>query len=229
MAITVSVISSMATKQILNELAALCNDAGRPVCVDSVGGVDAARRIRNGETFDVVVLAADAIQTLSNEGFLTPDSIEIFARSPTALALPAGVPLPAQCDEATVRALVSGAKRIGLSTGPSGKNIAQLLQAWDATEQLHSRIVLAPPGVPVARLISSGAADVGFQQLSELLGEPGIQIAGTLPPSLQPMTVFTCAIARNTANVASASAVIATFVSVTAAAIKRRGGMEPAA
>jgi molybdate transport system substrate-binding protein len=227
MASTISVISSMATKQILVELAALCRDAGRPVRVESVGGVDAARRIRTGENFDIIVLAADAMQALSDEGFVTPHSIRAFAHSPTAMALPAGVALPAQCDETTVRSVVSGGKRIGLSTGPSGKSIAQLLQAWDATEPLKCRIVQASPGVPVARLIASGAADVGFQQLSELLSEPGIQIAGTLPQSLQPMTVFSCALGRHPTNAASATAILETFMSVTAAAIKQRCGMEP--
>jgi molybdate transport system substrate-binding protein len=74
MAITVSVISSMATKQILFELAALCTGAGRLVHIQSVGGVDAARRIRTGENFDVIVLAADAIQALSDDGLVMPGS-----------------------------------------------------------------------------------------------------------------------------------------------------------
>ncbi len=226
MAITVSVISSMATRQILIELAALCSAAGRPVRVESVGGVDAARRVRAGENFDVVVLAADAIKALSDEGFIMRDSVQVFARSPTAMALPAGVPLPAQCDEATVRAVVSSCKRIGLSTGPSGKSIAQLLQAWDKIEPLQSRIVHAPPGIPVARLIANGDADVGFQQLSELLGEPGIQIAGTLPQSLQPMTIFSCAISHKATDVAAASAIAEIFASASAATVKQRGGMQ---
>jgi molybdate transport system substrate-binding protein len=229
MADNVTVISSMATRQILNALAASQSQNGCPVHVVSVGGVDAARRIRTGEAFDIVVLAADAMQALADEGHIIHDSLREFARSPTAVAVRAGAPRPTLCDETTIRALISGQQRIGLSTGPSGKSVAQLLQSWKALSPLTSRIVQAPPGVPVARLIANGEADVGFQQLSELLGEPGIEIIGTLPESLQPMTTFSCSLGRRVGNITAATAVMAAFTSEDAAATKRQGGMEPGA
>jgi molybdate transport system substrate-binding protein len=225
----VTVISSMATRQILSELVASYRTSDRLVEIESVGGVDAARRVRAGERFDVIVLAADAMTALCGTGDVIGDSVRVFARSPTAVAVPAGVPHPAHCDEAAIRTLVGGGVRIGLSTGPSGKNVSHMLQAWGVLAPLKSRIVQAPAGVPVARLLASGDADVGFQQLSELLGEPGIEIVGTLPPSLQPMTIFCCGIGRHAADTALAKDLIDAFVSSDAAAAKRRGGMEPAA
>jgi molybdate transport system substrate-binding protein len=229
MAKNITVISSMATRQILNALAASQSQNGCSVHVVSIGGVDAARRIRNGEAFDIVVLAADAMQALADEGHIVHDSMREFARSPTAVAVRAGAPRPAMCDEATIRALISGQQRIGLSTGPSGKSVAQLLQGWKGLPPLTSRIVQAPPGVPVARLIANGEADVGFQQLSELLGEPGIEIVGALPESLQPMTAFFCSLGRRVGDITAAAAVIAAFTSEDASAAKRQGGMEPGA
>jgi molybdate transport system substrate-binding protein len=176
-----------------------------------------------------VVLATDALQALTAEGYVIPETVRIFARSPTAIAVPAGAPRPPYLDEAAIKALVSDAKRIALSTGPSGKSIAQLLQRWDVAENSKRQIVLAPPGVPVARLLARGDADVGFQQLSELLGEPGIEIIGTVPPSLQPMTIFSCGIGRNAADVTAAQNFLVAFMSTDAAAVTiKRGGMEPA-
>jgi molybdate transport system substrate-binding protein len=224
---TVTIISSMATRQILSELVTSYSKSSQIVRLESVGGVEAARRIRAGETFDIVVLAAEAIAALCAEGYLVHDSVRVFAHSPTAMAVPTGAPRPEQCDEAAIRLVVSGAKRIALSTGPSGKSMTQLLQHWNAVEYTGSRIIQAPPGVPVARLLAGGEADVGFQQLSELLGEPGIEIVGPLPQSLQPMTVFSAGISRNASDIASVRRVIDALVSESAAAAKRRGGMEP--
>ncbi len=229
MAAIVTVISSMATRQILTELAASFSTAGRTIRIESVGGIDAARRVRAGESYDVVVLASDAMTALVDGGHVIGESVRVFACSPTAMAVPAGVPHSTQCDEAAIRGLVMDEKRIGLSTGPSGRSMARLLQSWDAVSSRKSRIVTAPPGVSVARLLAGAEADVGFQQLSELLNEPGIEIVGTLPHSLQPLTVFACGSLNGTADIASAQDLIDALVSDAAAAAKRRGGMEPGA
>ncbi len=226
---TVTLISSMATRQILGELVTTDGTGGCVAQLQSAGGVEAARRVRAGERFDIVVLAADALEALCDEGYVIRDTVRVFAQSPTAAAVPAGAQHPARCDEAALRTLVSGGKRIALSTGPSGKSMMYLLQTWGVVGPGKGRIVQAPPGVPVARLLASGEADVGFQQLSELLGEPGIAILGALPPDLQPMTIFSCGISRTAGDMAAAVALIGALVSDSAAAAKRRGGMEPAA
>ena len=224
----ITVISSMATRQILHELTATYNGkAGQAVEVQSVGGVDAARRIRAGEVFDLVVLASDALKALSDDGFVIGDSIREFARSPTAVAVPVGAPHPATCDEAAIKALISSVERIGLSTGPSGTSVMKLLTSWGMLDKSDRRIVKAPPGIPVARLLSAGDADVGFQQLSELMGQPGIEIVGTVPETLQPMTIFTCGIGSRAADSIGAQALQSALVSDDTAAAKRKSGMEP--
>jgi molybdate transport system substrate-binding protein len=232
MASTVTIISSMATRLILQELAASFSNGGHTVRIESVGGVEAAQRLRAGEVFDVAVLAADALQGLAGEGHVLPHSVRAFARSPTAVAVPSGglggVAHPGSCDEAAIRALVAGGKTIALSTGPSGKSMTQLLQSWGGVGSGKFRIVNAPPGVPVARLLARGDADVGFQQLSELLGEPGIDIVGTVDESLLPMTVFSCGISLSAADAAAAEDLIKALISPEAVAAKRRGGMEQA-
>ena len=224
----ITIISSMATQQILQELTLdYSKKTGQSVEVQSVGGIDAARRIHAGEVFDLIVLASDAIKALSDDGFVISDSIREFARSPTAMAVPAGAPHPATCDEAAIKSLVSSVQHIGVSTGPSGTNIAKLLTSWGLFDKSDRRIVQAPPGVPVARLLLNGDADVGFQQLSELLGQPGIEIVGTVPVDLQPMTIFTCCIGRRAAGGIGARSLLSALLSGDTAATKRKNGMEP--
>ncbi len=224
----VKMLSSMATRQILTALAGQCGTAtGLRMHVESVGGVDAARRIRGGEAVDLVLLASDAMTALSDDGFLVRHSMRAFARSPTAVAVRAGQPHPASCDEASLKGLLERSGRVGLSTGPSGKSIAKLLDTWRTPGAPAQEVLVAPPGVPVARLIASGQADIGFQQLSELMGEPGIDIVGPLPETIQPMTIFSVALHERAGDAASARAVIAFLTSAEASPVMRKFGMEP--
>ncbi|MFZ4807947.1 MAG: substrate-binding domain-containing protein [Hyphomicrobiaceae bacterium] len=224
----VSILSSMATRQILKALVERCRMAtGVGISVESLGGVDAARRVRAGEAVDLVLLAADAMTALSDDGFVVSDSIRAFARSPVAVAVRSGRPHPASCDEASLKALISASGRVGLSTGPSGRSVAQLLENWRRPGSAAHEVLLAPPGVPVARLIANGDVDIGFQQLSELLGEPGIEIVGTIPETVQPATVFSVGRSVRAGDPAAARAVIEFLNSSETASIKREFGMEP--
>ena len=88
-------ISSMATRHVLAELAeAYTQQSGQPVAIESVGGVDALRRVQEGEAFDFVVLAADAIEKLAAGGRVDPASRIDLARSGVAIAVAAGAPRP---------------------------------------------------------------------------------------------------------------------------------------
>jgi len=230
MAPTITGISSMATRQALAELAARYREAtGRTVSVAAMGGVDAAKRVRAGEVFDLVILAADVVATLETEGHIVAGSRAGFVRSPMAMAVRAGAPLPDIGSEAAVRAALMSARSIGYSTGPSGTHLLAVLKSWglDAAAE-PGRLTQAKPGVPVATLVAAGEAAIGIQQLSELLGEPGIEIVGLLPPPVQAVTIFSIGIGARSTDVEAARAVIAYLNASEAIATKRRFGMEPA-
>jgi molybdate transport system substrate-binding protein len=222
-------ISSMATRQILAELSgAYQQKTGRSVAIESVGGVDAARRIRAGEKFDIVVLADDAMKRLEEDGFLKPGSRAGFAESAIAVAVRSGAKRPDLSDEATTKAAVLSAQSVGYSTGPSGTHVLKLLEKWGADQSKTVRITQAPPGVPVGALVASGDVELGFQQLSEFLDVPGIEVAGLLPPGIQSVTLFACGVGGQVANEGGARALIGYLTSPEAEATKRRQGMEPA-
>lgn len=224
---TVSIISSMATRRILATLVEQWKrETGIDVTLISIGGVDAAKRIRTGEVFDIAVLADDAARMLAAEGFVEAEGVAAFARSPAAVAVKQGAGGPAKLDPANIRELVASSRKIGVSTGPSGKAVRALLQRWGFAEPA-CQIVEAPAGVPVATLLARGSADVGFQQLSELLGEPGIDILGPVPDDVLPVTVFAMGICRSAANVRDAKALMQFLTTAATAATKRDQGMEP--
>jgi molybdate transport system substrate-binding protein len=222
-------ISSMATRALLAELAALAQaQRGLALEVESVGGVDAARRVAAGEAFDLVVLASDAIDKLMAAGHLVPGSRVDLVRSGVAVAVRAGAPRPDLSSEQTLRAAVLAAPSLGYSTGPSGTQLLRLFERWGVLQELEPRLKQAPPGVPVATLVARGEVALGFQQLSELLNVPGIEVAGPLPQGVQIVTTFSGALGAAGTQTDAARALLAFLASPETAAAKRRQGMESA-
>ena len=222
-------ISSMATRQVLAELVELygrqCADR---VAIESVGGVDAAKRVQAGEVFDVVILASDAIGKLAACGHVVPASQVDLVHSGVAVAVRAGAPVPDISSEDAVRRAVLAARSLSYSTGPSGVALAKLFERWGIAQEIAPRIVQAPPGVPVGTLVARGEVELGFQQLSELLHVSGITLVGPLPPAIQITTTFSGAIAANARQPDAARALLAFMASPEAADAKRRQGMDPA-
>ena len=222
-------ISSMATRQVLADLIATHERAGGAATVlEAVGGVDAARRVQAGEALDIVVLAANALSQLEAAGKTVAGSTVALVRSGVSVAMPAGAPAPDISTEEAVKAAVLAAPTLGYSTGPSGTHLLQTFERWGILDTVRERIVQAPPGVPVARLVAQGEVALGFQQLSELLHAPGITIVGPLPPGMQLMTTFSAALAATCQQPVAARALLAYLASPAADEAKRRQGMEPA-
>ncbi len=225
-----TLISSMATQALLTDLIADFQEAHPeqpPVSLESVGGVDAARRVRAGEAFDIVALASDAIDALIASGHLAGSSRVDLARSGVAVAGPAGVPHPDVSTETALKAAVLAAPSLGSSTGPSGVQMAQLFERWGIAEQIRPRIVTAPPGVSVGSLVARGEVALGFQQMSELMGLPGIDLLGPLPEAVQIVTTFSAACTTACDRPEAARALLTFLGSPDGAETKRRCGMSP--
>jgi molybdate transport system substrate-binding protein len=222
-------ISSMATRALLAELAAdyrACQ--GVEVALESVGGVDAAKRVQAGEAFDFVVLAADAIDRLIASGQVVAGSRADLVSSGVAVAVRSGSASPDIGSEGAVRQAVLAAARIGYSTGPSGVQLLKLFDRWGISDQLRGRLVQAPAGVPVAALVARGEVALGFQQLSELLHVAGITVVGPLPPAIQINTVFSAGLCTASTQAGAVHALLDYLTSPAATLAKQHHGMAPA-
>ncbi len=219
----------MAAREVLGELAARFERAtGQAVTTEAAGGVDVAKRVQAGEAVDVVVLASTAIDKLIAEGRLLAGSRVDLARSGIAVAVRAGAARPDIATEDAVERAVLAARSVSYSTGPSGVYLEKLFERWGILDRIRGRIVVPPPGVAVGSLVASGAAELGFQQLSELVSLPGIDVVGPLPPAIQTVTTFSGALSIHCSAPEAARALLDHMASAGALEAKRRHGMDGA-
>ena len=229
MTATLKGISSMATRQVLGELAhAWERKSGHQVTIESIGGVDAARRVAAGEAFDFVVLASDALEKLMAGGSVVTGSRVDIVDSGVSIAVKSGSRRPDVANEEALKRAVLEAPTVGYSTGPSGVTLVKIFERWGIAQELQGRLVQAPPGVPVGSLVARGEVALGFQQLSELLHLEGITVI-PMPPDVQILTTFSGGVCKTATQPELARELLAFLASPAAVEAKRRNGMEPAA
>ncbi|WP_327419478.1 substrate-binding domain-containing protein [Streptomyces sp. NBC_01233] len=219
----------MATRPIVGELSEHIRLAhGIPVRFGSAGGVEIARRVREGAEADLLVLADGALAALEKEGRLLGGTVRPLWVSQVAAAVPEGTPVPALGSESDLRAALLSAKRIAYSTGPSGTSLIDLITRLDLAYTLGDRLVQAPPGVPAGSLLSSGQADLAFQQHSELMDLPGVVVIGPLPGEAAISSVFSGAVLAASTQPHRAREVLDLLGSDAASRIARGRGMRAA-
>jgi len=230
MSTPIRIISSMATKSLLADLAILFESQAPQyiVQIESVGGVDAAKRVQAGEAFDCVVLASNAIDSLMQAGKLVSGSRVDLVHSSVAVAVPAGAPCPDISTEEALKQAVLQAHRIGYSTGPSGTELLKQFERWGIAEQVQNKLVQAQPGIPVGALLAQGQVTLGFQQLSEMMGVTGITVLGALPEAVQVTTTFSGSIAATCVQAQAVQDVLRYWASEATAPTKLRHGLQAA-
>jgi molybdate transport system substrate-binding protein len=227
MAREIKLISSMASKDFLLDIAKqYAGESRGMVTVVTAGGVEVMRRIRAGEATDAVVLSAEQIEQLIADGRLVAGSRVDLVKSGVAVAVREGTARHDISSEAALKKAVLASKSVGYSTGPSGVYLERLLSGWDPAAEVKR--VQAPPGVPVGALVARGEVELGFQQLSELIHLPGIDILGPLPPGIQLLTTFSAGVSVTCAQGDAVRAALAYLASPAALEAKRRNGLSPA-
>ena len=217
----------MATRELLAELATGCARAlSQPLVTEAAGGVDVAKRVQAGESVDIVVLASNAIDKLIAEGKLRNGSRVDLVKSGIGIAVRKNAARYDISSEDAVRDAVLAARNLSYSTGPSGTYLQQLFERWGILQTIGNKIVVPPPGIPVGTLVARGECELGFQQMSELMNLPGIDVLGPLPPSIQTLTVFSGGISSGCGVPEDARRVLDYMASPAAAELKRRFGME---
>jgi molybdate transport system substrate-binding protein len=192
------------------------------------GGVNAvATRVADGEVADVVMLPAAQIDDLIRQGKLVPETRVNVASSGVGVAIRAGAPKIDAGSSDGIRKALLAAKTIAYSAGPSGVHIERLVAKWGLTDQLKAKIVPPIPDVPIGVVVARGDAEIGFQQVSELLPVKGIDYLGPLPADIQEVTLFSAAVHKSAGSTDAARALLKFLTAPEAAPVIRKTGMEP--
>ena len=185
-------------------------------------------RLRRGEPVDVVIVADGVLLGFIKDGLIMAESYTPVARSAIGIAVRAGAPKP---DISTVDALkrtLLQAKSIAYSASVSGDYVStELFQRLGITDQVVSKSRRIEGGERVGAVIARGEAEIGFQQISELLPVPGIDYVTPLPPNVQKVSVFSAGVALSSRDKDAAHALIKFLASPDAGRAITRSGLEP--
>ena len=172
---------------------------------DTAGAL--ARRIGNGEAFDVVVLTPAAMEPLEQAGRVARGSSVRLARVAIGVAVKQGAPLPAIGSESDFRQALLAARAVAYidpaAGGSSGIYLTQLFQRMGIAAQIAPKAVLVPGGLVAQRLVS-GEADLALHQISEILAVPGVTLVGPIPAVVQNYTVYAGGLAATSADLPAA-------------------------
>ncbi len=224
----IKVMSSSAMKAALLELVPRFERAtGHKVVASWIPGVDLMRRVKDGEAGDLVIMQASSIDELIKLGRIAPGSRVDLAKSGVGVAVRAGAARPDISSAAALERALLAAKSIAYSTGPSGVYLAGLCQRLGIADELQARLRQVK-GEPVGAVVARGEAEIGFQQVSELLPVTGIDFLGPLPADIQQVTVFSSGLQVGAQAPAAAKALVEFITAPAAAPVIRMKGLEPA-
>jgi molybdate transport system substrate-binding protein len=197
----------------------------------SMGAVPTAvpNRLARGEAADMVIIAGEAIDKLIAEGKLKPGSRTDLVFSRIGVMVKAGAPQPDISTPASVKAMLLAAPSVAYSDSASGVYISsRFFQGLGITEQMAGKSFKVPSTKRVAQVVAAGEAAVGFQQISEILGQPGITLVGPLPEAIQLVTSFSAGIPVSAEQPEVAKAFVAFLTAPAAWPTIRSMGLDPA-
>jgi len=185
------------------------------------------QRMKAGESVDLVILAGSSVDELIQHGIVARGSRVDLAKSGVGVAVKAGAPKPDISTTDALKKTLLAAKSIGYSTGPSGVYVVGLFQRMGIADQIKHKVTQTQ-GQPSGGVVARGDAEIAFQQISELLPVPGIELVGPLPPDIQEITIFAAGLHAHAKSPDAAKALVKFLTSPVAAPVIRSKGMEPA-
>ena len=224
----VKVMAANAVKEAYVELvSAFEKSTGHKVTTIWGGTEGVTKRISGGEIVDIVLIAAPNIDRLIAEGKLVSGSRADFAKSGVGVAVRAGLPKPDISSAEAVKRAVLAANSVAYSSGPSGFYVADLFKRMGIADEIKNKVRQPASGVQVGELVARGEADLGFQQVSELLHVKGIDYLGPLPPEIQNTTIYSTGLHTAAPALDAARTLVKWLTSPEAGSIINKIGMEP--
>jgi len=224
----IRVLASGATKDAYVEVVPQFEKAsGHTVVTTWTGSANIRKRIAAGEIYDLVIVGAPVIDTFAQQGKVVAGSRVDLMKSGVGVGVRAGASRPDIGSSEALKKAVLEAKSIGYSTGPSGDYVMSLFERMGIADQVRPKLKQVPSGARIGTFITNGEAEIGFQQISELIDDPGVDYLGPLPSDLQNITVFSAGIHSGAKQPKAAKELVEFLTGPDAASAIRKHGMEP--
>ena len=225
----VTVIASTAMREVMDELVPMFERAsGNKIAISFLSGSLLPVKVKEGAQADVVVTTPATIDDLVAAGKVGANTRVDFVRSGAGVAVRAGAPKPNVATPDAFKAALLAAKTVGYSQGPSGVHFMTVLERLGITAEVKAKGVVPPLGQRVGTLIAEGKAEIGVQQITELLQIPGIDFVAPLPRELQANIVYATATPTSAKERDAAAAFIKYLSSEPALPVVKKVGLEPA-
>ena len=224
----IKVLASGATKEVIDEiLPAFERTSGHKVAISFTGSANIKKRIAAGEIYDLVIVDGPLIDVFSKDGKVANGSRTDLMKSGVGAAVRAGAPkFDIGSSEALKKTLLA-AKAVGYSSGSSGAYMVSLIDRMGIADQVKPKMKQVPSGTRIGTMIASGEVDIGFQQISELIHEKGIDYLGPLPADIQNITIYSVGLHSGAKEPEAAKALVRALTGPEAATAIKQHGMEP--
>jgi molybdate transport system substrate-binding protein len=224
----IKVLAPGATKEVYLDLVPQFEQSsGHKVMTTWSGTADIKKRMAADEVYDVVIVGAPDIDAFIKQGKMVAGSRIDLMKSGVGVAVRAGAPKPDISSSEALKKTLLAAKSIGYSTGPSGVYVVSLIERMGIADQIKSKLKQVPSGARIGSIITSGEAEIGFQQISELIHAPGVDYVGPLPADVQKITVYSAGIHRGATQPEAAKELVKALTGPGAAPVIKNHGMEP--
>jgi molybdate transport system substrate-binding protein len=224
----VKVLAPNAAKEAVSEaVSKFERTTGHKVIVTWAGTEAITKLVADGEVVDVVVNAAQNIDRQSKDGKLLAATRSDFAQSGIGVAVPSALARPDVSTTEALKSALLAARTVVVSSGTSGRHMVEVFTKLGIAEQLKPKTKQPPSGAQIADFLAAGEAELGFQQVSELLHAKGIQYLGTVPAELQMYTIYSAAVHANAPNTEAAKNLVGALRAPSTQAVIRASGMEP--
>jgi molybdate transport system substrate-binding protein len=233
--IDIKVLSTTAMKTVLEELApAFERLTGNRLNVTLGPSLRLEKQLAEGESADLAIVSASGAHELVASGKMVAGSVVAIAKSSIGVAVPSGAAKP---DISTVegfkRAMLD-ARSIACSKpvggGQSGVHLAKVFDRLGIADAMQAKAKYGTGGEAglTGLLVLRGEADIGIQQMAELMAVSGIDVVGPLPPEIQMVTPFVAGIPANASHAEAGRAVIGFLTTPEAKRVLKAKGLEPA-
>lgn len=224
-----TVLCTNALDAVLRELVPEFERAsGQPISVSYKSTNQILDLVKGGEVADLLIAGRPAIDELAQDGKIAPASRTDLASSGIGVCVKAGAPRPDVSSVVAFKRALLAAKSVAhTATGQSGSYFAGLIDRLGIGDQIRAKAKVSAGGI-IGEFVARGEAELGIQQISEVLAVPGVDLVGPLPPEIQKVTVFAAGICSASREAEAARALVRFLTTVSAAAAMKAKGLEPA-